>query len=176
MLNFQWKNCSIFNNSTTIGLNILNPLWCTPSHQRVSNHNQVHDNYLHDLGLTKNLSMLSFTSQKPQLPIHSINKIMLNSSNFLLKCAPKPYPKVWFYQLVLGGGVQLKICFSFFFFFGGQWATFIGPWYVWSLQWYLDKKIIVGPLHIVMRKIYFFPNLSHVWRHLFLKYSHKLII
>ncbi len=61
-------------------------------------------------------SMLSFTSQKPQLPIHSINKIMLNSSNFLLKCAPKPYPKVWFYQLVLGG-CTTKDIFSFFVFF-----------------------------------------------------------
>jgi hypothetical protein len=100
--------------------------------------------------------MLSFTSQKPQLPIHSINKIMLNSSNFLLKCAPKPYPKVWFYQLVLGG-CTTKDIFSFFvfFFFGGQWATFIGPWYVWSLQWYLDKKKNCGtPSHCHEKKLF----------------------
>jgi hypothetical protein len=96
LLSFQWKNCSIFNNSTTIGLNIMNPLWCTLNHQRVSNHTKCMTTIYMTFGW-QNLSMLSFTSQKSQLPINTINKIMLNSSNSLLKCATKPYPKVWFY-------------------------------------------------------------------------------
>ncbi len=109
-------------------------------------------------------SMLSFTSQKPQLPIHSINKIMLNSSNFLLKCAPKPYPKVWFYQLVLGEGVQLKIFFPFLFFFslGGNEPLSLVHDMFEAFNGIQTKKKIVGPLHIVMRKNYFPPNLSHV--------------
>jgi len=38
VLNFQWKNCSIFKNNCTIGPNITKkPLWCTLTNQRLFN-------------------------------------------------------------------------------------------------------------------------------------------
>jgi hypothetical protein len=36
-LDFQLQNCSIFNNSCNVSLNIAKPPWCTPAHQRLSN-------------------------------------------------------------------------------------------------------------------------------------------
>jgi hypothetical protein len=33
LLNFLWKNCSIFNNSCTVGLNITRPSQCSPTHK-----------------------------------------------------------------------------------------------------------------------------------------------
>lgn len=34
LLNLQWQNCPMFNNSCTIGLNIIKPLMCTFNHWR----------------------------------------------------------------------------------------------------------------------------------------------
>jgi hypothetical protein len=37
LLNFSFLNCSIFNNSYIVRLNIMKPPWCTPTHWKLSN-------------------------------------------------------------------------------------------------------------------------------------------
>jgi hypothetical protein len=36
-MNFQWKNCLVFNNFSTVDWNIMKPTWCTLIHQGLSN-------------------------------------------------------------------------------------------------------------------------------------------